>query len=90
MQPQKYVAMSRKDRPEHLRLGWWQWIVNAVTTVIEQHGWKRSAARGTPQLCAQRQRSGSHFDYFRRGCGLVCCIHQQRESGGGETGHADD
>src|SRR5262245_58501808 len=90
MQPHKYVAVSCEDRSNHLRLGWRQWIVSAVTTVVEQHGRKRPFARRAPHLCAERQRSGSHVDDFIKRCGLARGFDEESENRDGETSHADD
>ena len=64
MQPQKYVAVAREHRPERFRLGWRQRIVCAIAAVVEQQGRKWTAARRTPQLRAERQRTASHVEHL--------------------------
>ena len=88
MQPQKDIAVTREHGPERLRFGWRQRIVCAVAAVIEQHGRKRPAARRTPHLCAQCQRSTPHVEQFGRGRGLAAGCRHQSESGDDDTNDA--
>jgi hypothetical protein len=85
MQPQKYVAVAREYRPERLGVGWRQRIVCAVAAVVEQHGRKWAAARRTPDLRAERQRTASHVDHL---WGPFDSL--RRVQSDDDTNHADD
>lgn len=53
-----------RERPESLRVGCRQRIIRAVAAVVEQQGRKWTAARRTPQLRAERQRTASHVEHL--------------------------
>jgi hypothetical protein len=52
------VAAGREYRSERHRFGCRQWVVSAITAVMDEHGWKSPAAGTTPDLRAQDEASG--------------------------------